>query len=280
MSIPMTIAATNSPTLYLSRPAGRIAYSLLGEGPLVICLPGMGDVRSVYRFLAPALTEAGNRVATMDLRGHGDSDSTFHVYDDVAAATDLIALAEHLGGPAILVGNSMGAGAACLAAAEAPELTAGLVLLGPFVREPTANPIGKLLLRLALLRPWGPVVWNAFFRTLYPTRRGAEYEAHFTEVAVNLRRPGYWDAFRKTTLTSHDPAEACLGKVFAPTLVIMGEKDPDFPAPETEARWIANHLKGEMLMVPGAGHYPQAEFPELVSPAVVEFARRVTLSVA
>jgi len=28
-------------------------------------------------------------------------------------------------------------------------------------------------------------------------------------------------------------------------------------------------------MVPGAGHYPQAEFPEVVSPAVVEFALRV-----
>jgi pimeloyl-ACP methyl ester carboxylesterase len=58
----------------------------------------------------------------------------------------------------------------------------------------------------------------------------------------------------------------------------MGEKDPDFPAPETEARWIADRLKGEVLMVPGAGHYPQAEFPEVVSPAVVEFVRRITLS--
>lgn len=39
--------------LYLKRPDGRIAYSMTGEGPLAICLPGMGDVRSVYRFLGP-----------------------------------------------------------------------------------------------------------------------------------------------------------------------------------------------------------------------------------
>ena len=40
----------------------------------------MGDLRSVYRFLAPALVEARYRVATMDLRGHGDSDATFERY--------------------------------------------------------------------------------------------------------------------------------------------------------------------------------------------------------
>ena len=274
--MPMTIAATSSPTRFLDRPSGRIAYSLFGEGPLVICLPGMGDVRSVYRFLAPALAEAGFRVATVDLRGHGDSDVTFAVYDDVAAATDLVALAGYLGGPAILIGNSMGAAAACWAAAEAPELTAGLVLLGPFVRNGKVSPLGKLMFRLALLRPWGPAVWKTYFRTLYPTRRDAEYETHIAEVAANLRQPGHWEAFYKTTQTSHDPAEARLDQVHAPTLVVMGEKDPDFPDPASEARGIADRLEGEVLMVPGAGHYPQAEFPELVSPAVVAFARRMT----
>jgi pimeloyl-ACP methyl ester carboxylesterase len=276
----MSIAASDTATLYLDRPAGRIAYSVLGEGPLVICLHGMGDVRSVYRFLAPALAEAGYRVATMDLRGHGDSDVSFDAYDDVAAGSDLIALAEHFGGRAVLVGNSMGAAAACWAAAEAPELTAGLVLLGPFVRDPKANPFAKLMLRLLLLQPWGPAVWKAYFRTLYSTRRDAEYEAHLAEVAANLRKPGHWDAFYKTTRSSHDPAEARLGKVHAPTLIVMGTKDPDFPDPETEAHWIADRLNGEVVMVPGAGHYPQAEFPEVVSPVVVEFVRRITLSVA
>lgn len=276
----MTIAATDSTTHYLSRSGGRVAYSLLGEGPLVICLPGMGDVRSVYRFLAPALAGAGYRVATMDLRGHGDSDVSFDVYDDVAAGGDLIALAEHLGGQAILVGNSMGAGAACWAAAEAPGLTTGLVLIGPFVRQPKTNPFSKLLLRLALLRPWGPAVWKAYSRMLYPTRSGAEYEAHFAEAARHLRQPGHWAAFQKITQISHDPAEASLGKVRAPTFVVMGEKDRDFADPSAEARWIADRLSGEVLMVPGAGHYPQAEFPEIVSPAVIAFVRRITPSVA
>lgn len=49
----MNISASKAATTYLDRPSGRIAYDRIGEGPLVICLPGMGDVRSVYRFLVP-----------------------------------------------------------------------------------------------------------------------------------------------------------------------------------------------------------------------------------
>ena len=72
-------------TRLLDRPEGRIGYDVIGDGPLVVCLPGMGELRSSYRFTVPALTAGGFRVATMDLRGHGDSDATFSAYDDVAA---------------------------------------------------------------------------------------------------------------------------------------------------------------------------------------------------
>ncbi len=56
----------------LDRPGGRIAYDIVGRGALVVCVPGMGELRSSYRYTVPARTEAGLRVATMDLRGHGD----------------------------------------------------------------------------------------------------------------------------------------------------------------------------------------------------------------
>src|SRR4051812_3437864 len=56
---------------------GQLAYEDQGEGPLVVCVPGIGDVRGQYRYLAPALVEAGHRVVTMDLRGLGDSSAGF-----------------------------------------------------------------------------------------------------------------------------------------------------------------------------------------------------------
>lgn len=257
---------------YLDRPGGRIAYEVAGEGPLVVCVPGMGDLRSSYRFLVPALVGAGYRVATMDLRGHGDSDATFSEYDDVAAGTDVLALAAELGdGPAVLVGNSMGAGAAAWAAAEAPQLVTALVLIGPFVRNPPVGRGTALTFRLALLRPWGPAAWNAWYARLLPGRAPADLSAHRARIRESLRRPGHWRAFVATTHTSHAPVEARLSSVTARTLVVMGDRDPDFRDPAAEAAFIADRLSARVVMVPGSGHYPHAEYPEIVTPAILDF---------
>lgn len=261
-------------TRFLDRPGGRIAYDVAGEGALVVCVPGMGDLRSVYRFLEPALVEAGYRVATMDLRGHGDSDATFAEYDDVAAGTDVLALLAQLGGgPAVLVGNSMGAGVAAWAAAEAPDLVAALVLIGPFVRDAPTGRGAVLAFRLALLRPWGPAAWSAWYARLYPGRAPADLPAHRARIREGLRRPGRWRAFVATTHASHAPVEARLVDVTARTLVVMGDRDPDFGDPAAEAAFVADRLGGRVVMVPGAGHYPHAEYPEIVNPAILDFLR-------
>jgi pimeloyl-ACP methyl ester carboxylesterase len=259
---------------FLDRPGGRIAYDVTGDGPLVVCVPGMGDLRSSYRFLAPALVDAGYRVATMDLRGHGDSDATFEAYDDVAAGTDMIALVQALGGgPAVLVGNSMGAGAATWAAAEAPDLASALVLVGPFVRNAPVGRGAMLAFRLALLRPWGPAAWSAWYARAFTGRKPADLDAQRAKIRESLRRPGHWKAFAATSHTSHAPVEARLAEVRKPALVVMGDGDPDFTDPTAEAALVAERLDGRVVMVPGAGHYPHAESPEVVIPAVVDFLR-------
>jgi dienelactone hydrolase len=52
-------------TQYLELAQGRLAFDDRGTGPLVICVPSMGDVRQEYRFLALMLVEAGYRVASL-----------------------------------------------------------------------------------------------------------------------------------------------------------------------------------------------------------------------
>src|SRR5260221_2321341 len=66
-------SATVTSTRYLEVPGGRLAYDDTGTGPLVVCLPGLGDLRASYRFLAPRLVAAGYRLVTMDLRGLGEA---------------------------------------------------------------------------------------------------------------------------------------------------------------------------------------------------------------
>lgn len=265
---------TASEIRFLPRPDGRIGFEVKGEGPLVICAPGMGDLRFVYRHLARDLVVAGYRVAVMDLRGHGDSDATFHSCDDVAAGQDLLALAHHLGGRAVLIGNSMSAGAAAWAAAEDPDAVAGLVLIGPFVRDPSASPLAVLAFRMALMRPWGLGLWLQYYRRLYPGRRPPDLDEHVARLRESLGRPGRFRAFVATTHTSHGPVEARLAEVTVPSLVVMGTKDPDFPDPTAEAALVADRLHARIVMVTGAGHYPQAEYPEIVSPAVIDFLSR------
>lgn len=261
-----------STTQYLAREGGRIAYDLDGSGPLVVCIPGMGELRSSYRHTVPALVAAGYRVATMDLRGHGDSDATFDRYDDVAAGQDALALLEHLGGPALLLGNSMGSGAAAWVAAERPDLVSGLVLLGAFVRNPATNPVMLLAFRAMTAGPWAGRMWLSYLPKLYPGRTPSDFTQHRDELAATLRDPARRKAFTRTTRTTHAPVEARLDEVRCRTLVVMGEQDPDFKDPAAEARWIADRLHGDVLLVPDAGHYPQTEYPEVVNPAIVQFA--------
>ncbi len=122
--------------------------------------------------------------------------------------------------------------------------------------------------------PWACAAWASYLPRLYPGRRPEDFAEHRASIVASMRRPGYTRAFRKTTRTSHAKVEARLGDVRAPALVVMGERDPDFGDPAGEAQWISERLKAEVVMVPGAGHFPQAEYPELVGPAVLAFAAR------
>lgn len=267
--------ASATGTMYLSRPEGRVGYDVDGDGPLVVLVPGMGDLRSAYRFLAPALRDAGYQVACTDLRGHGDSDTTFGSYGDADTAADVIALIEHLGGPAVVVGNSMAAGSAVLVAAQRPALVAGLVLVGPFVRDPHTGGMQRMLLRVAMARPWAAASWKAYMPKLYAGQRPADFDDYRDQVIASIRRPGHAKAFSLTTRTSHAAAEASLTDVSTPTLVIMGDQDPDFPDQRAEADWIAEALHGDVVMIADAGHYPQSQRADVTTPAVVRFVESV-----
>lgn len=264
-------------TSFLRRPEGRIAYDITGtDGPLVVCAPGMGDLRQSYRHLVGALREHGCRVATMDLRGHGESDATFSSYDDVALAADLLALIGHLGGPAVVVGNSMAAGAGVIAAADQPTQVSGLALLGPFVRDPQSGAFQKLIFRLLLTRPWGPAAFLSYYPKFLPGAKPDGYAEHLNRVRENLRRPGHWDAFVRTSRTSHAPAEQRLDEVTAPVVVVMGAADIDWKDPAAEAEWVGRKLRAEVVMVPDVGHYPQAQAPEITAAAVTRLVDQVT----
>lgn len=262
-------------TATISRPGGTVAYEVAGDGPLIVCVPGMGELRSSYRFIAPSLIAAGYRVALTDLRGHGDSDAGFDTYGDEATADDVAALIEELGGPAVVVGNSLAAGSAVLVAASRADLVSGLVLVGPFVRDPDTSPFMRILFRAMMAPEWARASWNLYLPKLYAGRKPADFAKYRADVKTAMKRRGHTKAFSLTTRTRHNAAAAALSSVAAPVLVVMGELDPDFSKPAVEASWIAEQVGGSVLMVAEAGHYPQAQRPELVAPAIETFASSI-----
>lgn len=262
-------------TQFLKGADGIIAFDDSGTaGPLVICVPGMGDLRQQYRFLSPQLVAAGFRVVTMDLRGHGESGVGWSDYSTSAVGSDIISLVKHLNaGPAFIIGHSMAAGSAVWATAERPDLIAGQVLIGPFVRAQPASAAEQLVIRLGMVRPWGVHVWSIFYKSLYPTARPADFSAYCAALKSNLREPGRFEAVQRMMWRPNEQIEKRLASGKRPTLVVMGSKDPDFKksGPEGEGRWLADRAHGELLMVEGAGHYPHAEMPEQAGPKIASF---------
>ncbi len=270
-------------TRYLTLPEGRVAYDDQGAGPVVICMPGIGDIRAEYRLLTPQLLAAGFRVVTMDPRGQGETSARWPDYSVAAIAGDALALARELrAGPVYLIGNSRAGGVAAWAAAEAPELVAGVVMIAPFARDSATPRWQARLLHLGMYTPlfsgpWGPVVWRRYMATLYPTGKPDDLAPYLARVEATMREPGRMRAL----LAIFAPAEVSynerLSRVTAPSLIIFGTNDRDFAEPETEARALASALGGptRVELIAGAGHYPHAEMAERTGALITAFLKEL-----
>jgi pimeloyl-ACP methyl ester carboxylesterase len=113
----------------------RLAYTSYGEGPrLIVLLHGLLFNRRMHDELARALADRGNRVVTLDLLGHGESDRPTDMwrYSMSEFGREVVALLDHLKvEEAVVMGSSLGANAALEAASYAPERLRGMVIEMP-----------------------------------------------------------------------------------------------------------------------------------------------------
>lgn len=263
-------------TQYLSLSDGTLAYELIGpsDGPLVVCVPGVGVNRADFRFVAPALAEAGNRVAVMDIRGHGDSSADWPQYDPTAVGHDIAAVIRHLGGPAVIVGHSFAAKSAGQVAVREPELVRGLVLVGAAVRHEKPGFVMGLAAKLVT---GNASLWTMFLKTLYPGAKPADFADYLAANKAMLRREGHLAAL--SALTDSLPTDPALdlSDITAPTLIVMGTEDGDLADPAAEAQRIANEVSGpsRVAMADGSGHYPHADNPEFTAHTVATFLKEL-----
>jgi pimeloyl-ACP methyl ester carboxylesterase len=113
---------------------GRTAKSAAAAGRPLILVHGLLLSQEMHRPLAKALAARGNRVITVDLLGHGESERPRDMwrYSMGLFAEQLLALMDHLQlEQAVVMGTSLGANTALEVASRAPERLRGMVIEMP-----------------------------------------------------------------------------------------------------------------------------------------------------
>jgi pimeloyl-ACP methyl ester carboxylesterase len=196
-------------------------------------------------------------------------------YSKSAAGEQLIAFLDNLGvGRAILVGNSSGGTLALEAALAHPERVQGLILLSPWVHSKRpifpdwfASLPQMKRLSLLLARYLGGSSPLLDYSYADPARITDERRA-LTGIPRQMANWDVaWAALLNHSLTDPVGISEHLVDVTQPVLVITGAKDQVVPVQDSRA--TAEELPNASLAVlPGCGHLPQEECPELVEQVV------------
>ena len=244
----------------LDRPGGSIRYDVSGSGLPLLLTHGYGATSAMFSQNLAALG-AGNEVVTWDIRGHGGSESPADpgCYSASAALSDMAALLDELGHDrAVLGGHSLGGYLSLDFALSFPGRVAGLVLIdtGPGFRNDEARE-----------------GWNR--RAEGTATRLAEQGLAALGPSAELHAGGHRDVdglilAARGTLTQRD-AHVLNGlpQILAPALVVVGADDEHFLA---AADYMAARIPvARKVVIPGAGHAPNIDKPELFDLEVRDF---------
>lgn len=181
-----------------------------------------------------------------------------------AWATGVLAAAE---GELVLVGSSMGGYLALAVARRAPERVAGLVLLGS---RAEADPPERRAAReeqLQLLADGGAeALWDAMAERLFAPAAAADVVARARAIALEQAPEDLARAV--AAIRDRLDATEVLAELGERALVVLGEEDAFFPAGEVAAP--------HRVVLPGCGHLPGLERPDLVNPLLEEAMGRWT----
>jgi len=242
----------------------RLAYTEFGGGPAavtpagvramtatsapacgrpLILLHGLLLSQEMHRPLAEDLAARGNRVITLDLLGHGQSErprDMWH-YSMATFGEQVIALMDHLQiEQAVVMGTSLGANAALEIAAHAPERLRGLVIEMPVLDNgllASAITFTPLLLALTFGEPVMKLLARA--TRMVPRR----LLPHYGNVMLDVFRqePGPGGALLQGLFFGRIAPPRSERRTFkTPTLVLGHQRDPVHPFSD------AGMLAGEM----------------------------------
>jgi pimeloyl-ACP methyl ester carboxylesterase len=257
-----------------------------GSGDPVLLLHGWPDSSALWRHQVPALTGAGYRVLTPDLRGFGRSErpaekDKYKLSDSVA---DVAAVLDDLGIAAVhLVGHDWGAAVAWLAAAYLPHRVRTLTAVS------VPHPLAAQTLRQR------EMAWYQLFfqfegiaeatitdRDWALLRDWATGYADIDRAIENLSRPGALTAslnWYRANLAPRMPGPPPrLPPVTAPTLAIWSDGDRYLDGARVRAsgEFVSGRWRYEEIA--GATHWIPLDAPERLSDLLLRWFAENSLS--
>lgn len=217
------------------------------------------------------------RCIAWDHRGQGRSAVDHrHCIGIELVAQDAIAVIERLvGGPVTFVGLSMGGFVGMRIAARRPELVRRLCLLETSADPEPLDNVKRYRMLTAVVRAIGPRLLERRIapimlgRTLLADRARRAELARF--VAIMTRRRDIWRAVNGVVDRAAIYPE--LGRIRAPTLVVVGDEDVATPAAKAE-RIVAAIAGATLVRIAHAGHSSPVEEPAAVTAALETFLAR------
>lgn len=274
-----------------------------GIGPPIVLVHGLGGSHVNWVAVADALTTHGH-VMAIDLIGHGRTPPEGRT-SDIRSNRDLIRsfLEEHVGEPAILMGNSMGGMLAMLTAAASPEQVAGLVLVGPALPRTVDTVDPKLValfgmhmipgvsqsllkLRRRLLGVEGVVQRTLELCTVEIDRIPDEaYDRHLEMAEERWEMPWAHESFLAATrslvtlLARRNRVESIIRRIPAPGLIVQGREDRLVEVSSVR-RLSEIRPDWRLELLDDVGHVPQLEVPGRFLETVEPWLERTLAAVA
>jgi pimeloyl-ACP methyl ester carboxylesterase len=267
------------------------------QGPAVLLVHGFGASTDHWRFNIPVLAER-HEVHALDLLGFGRSAKPAGLTYGGALWRDQLCayVAERIGRPTVLVGNSLGGFAALAAGVALRDQAAGVALLnaaGPFSdeQEPPRGwgAIARRTVGAALLR--SPVLQRLLFENL---RRPATIRRTLNQVYIDrtnvddalveaIRRPsldpGAFGVFRTVfDIPRGQPLDELFAELKVPLLLLWGIRDPWINAAGRRVSFQRHAPAGTTEVVLDAGHCPHDEVPDQVNKALLDWLEGLVVS--